>query len=490
MRKVTMVLLTLGGLCAFSQTVRTLDIPLSREARAFPSFTDENLYNSYDFCNSPVGIFDLDSLRLRAHAGLDLVRWHAAERRDSLRQQYTALNVPDILFEKPKMFAVRLFYAPTWLGDETDTVRKLSLPLHRFGFLLAAQAPSGIFQFALNSKGFIGKEKLVDSADNRTMMGLDDLTLTIGSRVHPLLAIGMRGGVTARFDTLNDVGSTINRDRYFSGHIPLLEWYVDFGKGGFPVQSGLSITKATSRLVYVSGNDMDQNPLKGDSLALTWQVLGRLRHAGITVHPAFILSYWKNSIREYQPTVDNDDLAVGPELSGWDRQLSDFRFGIGSLIAIKRFASVWIEYTRPSMRLHYGDSWSTLVPDKNVGYHRTSIGLLTNLHALPALGFPSSAETMFRIGYFNQTENSGIKPFGEEMFGLMTPAGTFSQAYRYYPDFGWGPLQRVSGITLGLTGTFFDKRLEADAHVCFLSRNASVRNRGTVFGLDIAYVLR
>jgi hypothetical protein len=489
MRKATMVLLSLCGLCAFSQTIRTLDIPLSREAMAFPSFTDARLYNSYDLCGSPAGIFDLDTLRLRAHGNLDLVRWHAAERQDSLRQQYTALNVSDILFEKPKMFAVRLFYAPAWLGDETDAAQKLSLPLHRFGLMLAAQAPSGIFQFALNSRGYIGKEELIDSAHNRTMMGLDDLTLTLGSRIHPMLAIGMRGGVTAKFDTLYLAPPSTNRDRYFSGNIPLLEWYLDFGKDGFPVQSAFSLTRATSRLVYVTGINIDQNPLKGDSLALKWQVLGSLQRAGITFHPAFTLSYWRNSIREYQPTAGNDNLKVGPELSGWDRQLSDFRFGIGSLIAIKRFASVWIEYTRPSMRLNYGDSWSTLLSDKNVGYHRTSIGLLTNLHALPALGFPPSAETMFRIGYFNQTENSGINPFEGDAFGLMTPAGTYSQAYRYYPDFGWGPLQRVAGITLGLTGTFFDKRLEADTHISILSRTGAGKNSGTVFGLDIAYVL-
>jgi hypothetical protein len=488
MRNTSIYLISLFSACAFSQTIRTLDIPLSREAMAFPSFTDASLYNSYNFCNSPVGIFEQNTLRLRVHSNLDLIRLHATQRQDSLRQQYSVWNVPDILFEKPKMFAVRLFYTPARLVDETGAAQKLSLPLNRFGLMLAAQAPSGVFQCALNGKGYIGKEELGGSSDNRTMMGLDDLTLTLGSRIYPMLAIGMKGGVTARFDTLYDTGSTINRDRYFSGHLPSLQGYLDFGKDSFPVQSVFSLTMATSRLVYVSGNDMDQNPLKGDSLAWKWQVLGSLQHADITCHPALTLGYWRNSCREYQPTLDNDDFTVGPELPGRERQLSDFRFGIGTLIEIRRFVSAWVEYSRPSLHLNFGDYWAPL-SELNEEYHRTSIGLQTNLHTIPALGFTSSAETMFRIGYFNQTENSGINPFEGEVFGLMAPVATYSQAYRYNPDFGWGPLQRVTGITLGLSGTFFSKCLEADTHICFLSRSGPVQSKGTAFGLDLVYVL-
>jgi hypothetical protein len=489
MRNASLFLIGLFSFCAFSQTVRTLDAPLSREAAAFPSFTDASLYNSYNFCNSPVGIFEQDTLRLRVHCGLDLVRWHAAEQQDSLRQPYSALNVPDILCGKPKTFVVRLFYSPAWLSDETDAARKLSLPLNRFGLMLAVQVPSGVFQFAVSSKGYIGKEVLEGSSNNRTIMGLDDLALTLGSRIHPMLAIGMKGGVTARFDTLYDAGPAPLRDRYFSGNIPLLEWYLDFGKEGFPVQSDFSFTIATSRLVYVSGNNIDQNPIKGDSLALKWQVLGSLQHAsGITFHPAFTLGYWRNSYREYQPASGNDDLTVGQELPGRERQLSDFRYGFGIRIDARRFASAWVEYTRPSLLLKSGDYW-VLRSKIDDAYHRTSIGLQANLHTIPALGFPSSAETMFRIGYFNQTENSGITPFGGEAFGLMAPAGINSQAYRYVPCFGWNELQRVSGIILGLTGTFFNKRLEADTHMGFLSRSGSVQSKGTVFGLDCAYVL-
>jgi hypothetical protein len=485
-----MFLISLFSCCAFSQTVRTFDIPLSREANAFPSFTDARFYNSYNFCNSPVGIFEHDPLRLRVHCNLDLLRWHATQRQDSLKQQYSAWNVPDILFERPKMLAVRLFYTPTWIVDETNVAQKLSLPLNRFGLMLAGQVPSGIFQFALNGKGYTGKEERASSSNNRMIMGLDDLTLTLGSRIHQLLVVGMRGGVIAKFDTLHDASPLPTRDRYFSGHIPLLEWYLDFGKDSFPVRSDFLITTTTSRLVYVSFDNIDMNPIKGDSLAWKWQVLGNLQHAGITYHPAFFLSYWRNSYREYQPTSSNDNLNVGPELSGRDRQFSDFRFGIGTLIAIRRFASAWIEYTQPSMRWKYGNSYSWVNLSDKKGYYRTNIGLQTNLHTILALHFPPSIETIFRIGYFNQTENSGINPFEGEAFGLMTPVETYSQAYRYNPYFGWGPLQRVSGFTLGLTGTFLDKRLESDTHICFLSKKAgSVQNSGTVFGLDLVYIL-
>ena len=382
---------------------------------------------------------------------------------------------------------MRLNYTPVSIADETAPAQKLSLPLQTFGLVLAGQAPSGIFQIAFRGKGYTGQEDLSGSPNNRMILGLNDLSLTLGSRFHELVAIGMSGGATAKADTLRDFGMPQTFDRYFAGQIPVLGWYVDFGKDGFPVSSEFSLNTATSRFVYVSDYNIDRDPIKGDSLALKWQTAGDLKYAGTRFCPALLLGYWKNHYQIYDHTQDNDDLNVGVKQPGRDYAFSDFSFGIGSSVKILQYASAWIEYTHSSLGLDYGTAW-TNVADKSEPYHRTNLGIEANIHTIGTLRFPQSIETFLRAGYLNQTGNSGINPFEQETFGLVNPVITNTQTYRYDPrDLGWGRFQRISGFVVGLGATLLDKRIIADTHMAFLSRG---ENGGIDFGIDVAYVLK
>ena len=95
------------------------------------SFTDPETYNSYDFCNSPLGLFDTDSIRVKASLGLRLAQWKSATG-DSLVRRYIAGNVPDILIGKPDAIYFQLNYTPATITDK-------SLPIqYRDGFIRPA----------------------------------------------------------------------------------------------------------------------------------------------------------------------------------------------------------------------------------------------------------------------------------------------------------------------------------------------------------------
>jgi len=483
---------------AYAQTDQPIDRPSAREAVGLPSFSDISQYNSYDFCGSPLGLFEKDSMRVRLNLGMRATSWHEENNADSLKQSATAWNIPDILIGKPGVIYVRINYAPTGIDDYTHrspdgiTNQELTLPLHRFGLLIAGQTPSGIFQMSVRGNGYYGDEALAGSQNTRLIMGLENLSAAIGSRIHPLVAVGMQGGAIGRLDTLRDLQNPRYHDRYFFGQIPQLSWYIDFGGGNVPLSSNFSLAIATHRFIYVStptGENGNQNPLRGDSLAWKWQAIGNIVGMGCTWRPAVYLGYWNNHYQTYLPTADNNSLDVGLQLNGNDWTTSNFRFGFGGNAEISGVASAWFEYTHSSLSLDYGATWSTLSA-RQKGYDRIMTGVELGMHKIAALHIPQSIETFVRLGFFNQRENSVIDAFESDQFGLVNTVDYNSMMYRYRPDFGWGADQRVIGFTLGMGGSFFNRLLSIDAHLAFLSKSSDVHTNGAQFGLDCIYALR
>jgi hypothetical protein len=473
----------------FLNSTAAIDPPIFSRLAASPLFSGPGLYNSFNFCASPLGLLEEDSVRVRLRFNFNQEQWHAYAHADSLLQRYQAWDLPDILIGKPRTAYLALHYAPGTISDDLPAYGKRSLPLQRFGLAIAAQAPSGIFQIGFLGNGYYGTEKIASGDNNRLIMGLEDLELLIGSRIHELMAIGLRGGATAKLDTLRYFNDLTVHDRYFTGQIPRIGGYAIFGKSGFPVSSDFSLQIATHRFVYVTWNDADQDPIKGDSLGWKWQTMGEFMQSGFTYHPAFQFSYWKNAYQDYAPTDNNDDLNVGRPQDGMDWKMSDFQFGIGASTALRIYGEAWFEYTHSAMKLAYGSFWPALA-DKKRGYDRISFGAQANIHAIPLLRFPSSIETKLRFGYFNQRENSGINAMFSDDFGMLNPMTPNSQRYRYQPDFGWGPDQRIYGFDMGLEATFLNRMIGIAGYLELLARNADTRYSGSTAGAEVTYYLR
>jgi hypothetical protein len=477
----------------FNQSVPSIESPAASISVASPSFSDQLQYNSYDFCNSPLGLLERENSRVQVNVGLRSLRLKGTGADDSLGRSAQSWNIPDILIGKPQIAYLRLTYSPATIADNPIGGGGRSLPLQRFGLTVAAQVPSGIFQIGIRAKGFIGDETGEGSPNSRSIMGLDELSLALGSRLHEMVVIGMTGGVTAKLDTLRNYDTLpyLRPDRYFTGQIPVLGWYVDFGKEGFPLASDIAFQTATARFIGVddTGSARNQAPIKGDSLAFAWQTIASLSAGDYVFHPAFSLSYWKNAYQLYAPTPDNNSLGVGPDIAGKDWTISDFGFGLGGSVQLARFATAWIEFSHNALGLHVGDALADSI-NRSEGYYRFGVGVEAALHALSFLKFPSSIEAFVRLGYFAMRDNGGINSFRSDDFGLLTDLAVGSQAYRSLPDFGWGPEERVSGFTFGFGSAFFDNRLRTDAHLAVLSQSLVKDYHGIEFGVDCIYTLR
>lgn len=470
-----------------SQSLPDADDPAANAPIGLPSFTDSSRYNSYDFYGSPLGLFEKENSHVKIDMGYRYSNWRQESPDDSVKQTCSAWNAPRILVGSPKAVYMQLFYAPAVMTDNSLSSRSISLNMKRFGFTIAGQVPSGLFQLAFRGNGYVGNETLDLSPNTRLLLGLDAITVSVGSRINDMIAIGIEGGARAKLDTLRNNSDLSLHDRYFDGQLPVIGGFVDFKKNGVPVASAFSITTGTSRFIYVTRNDIDQDPVKGDSLAWKWQSIGNITNADNVYHPALFLGYWQNNYQAYAPTATNDNLNVGDPRPGHDWKIADFCFGIGSSMELAKYATAWLEYSYSSLGLVYGNAWPTLA-DKNEGYDRFSLGLETALHAFPALNFPSSIETSARIGFFNQRENSGVNAFQSEDFGLINTVAPDSRTNRYVPDFGvWGPDQRIIGTTLGLDATFLNKKISADASLTFLSKESGRKSSGIEFGFDCGY---
>jgi hypothetical protein len=491
LRTIAVIAFSSGMVSAdLSQSISYVNDAAAKSAVGSPSFSDVTQYNSYDFYNSPLGLFEKEDAHLKVDMGYRSIAWHQGSSNDSLKQTCSAWSMPRVLVGSPKSVYMQLFYSPAALTDNTVVSQSRDLAMKRFGLTIAGQVPSGVFQLALRGNGYVGDETVTNGTDSRLLLGLDDLTISIGSRINGMVAFGIEGGVRAKLDTLRSNDNPGLHDRYFDGQWPVIGGFVDVKKEGLPVASAFSLTTGTSRFVYVTRNDVDQDPINGDSLAWKWQTIGNITNADITCHPALFLGYWKNSYQAYAPTASNDNLSVGDKRTGHDWKVNDFCFGLGASAGFGKYATSWFEYAHSAVGLEHGNAWPAPA-DKNEGYHRFSLGVESALHAIPALRFPSSIETFVRISYFNERENSGINTFQSETFGYMNTVGVNSRTNRYVPDFGvWGQGQRIIGTTLGLGSTFENKAISVDTYLSFLSKQSTVKVQGFEWGLDCGYCFK
>jgi hypothetical protein len=399
--------------------------------------------------------------------------------------------VPVVLVGSPKAVYMQLFYAPSSLLYGLAGPDAVTLDLKRFGLTIAGQLPGGVFQLAFRGNGYVGKETIETGTDRRMILGLDALTVSIGSRIKETVSIGIEGGAKAKIDTLVYKTNPAQYDRYFDGQVPVIGGFVNVKREGLPVASAFSFTTGTSRFVYVTRNDIDQDPIKGDSLAWKWQTAGNIDNANITYHPALFLGYRRNKYQVYAHTARNDNLDVGDKLAGHDWKIADFCFGIGSSVEIAEYAKTWVEFSRSTIGLEYGNAWPGRSDRDTTPYNRFCIGVETALHSIPRLNFPVSIETFVRLGYFNLRENSAFNGFQSEIFGLGNSVGPDSRTYRYVPDFGvWGQNQRIIGTTLGLGATFLNRMFSVDSYTAFLSKGSVTPNTGYEFGINAGYCFK
>jgi hypothetical protein len=469
-----------------------------RMAYALPAFSDSQSYNSFDHCGSPLGLLEDGQDRVQLELGYRYLKFH--DRPDSIRSAASSFASPVLTIGMPRIIRMRLAYAPMSAYRETKPSPANSLPLHRYGLIVAGGVASGIFRAGLSASGYNGVEELEGSDNSRLLMGVEDLSVHLGTQLHELVRLGLHGGVCGDFDSLRDF-TTLHQDRYFSGSVPVIGFNIDFGADEFPFLGNFSFASAKNRFIYVAktghgqatGNDRpegNEDPIKGDSIAWDLAAMADLKRSEWNMRPAVNAGYWRNHSQAYAPVEDNNDpITYGPERDGKDWKVSSLYFGFGGSMVNRRYGMAYFEYAHSNLGLEYGSLWP-LLKNKKWGYDRFGLGLEGDINSIPGLPVPQWVELSARLGYLNMRENSTVNSFRGRDFSLLYPVRAGSQRFRDDPDFGVGPDQRIINITMGLGSAFAGRMIVLDANAGFLTKITDTKYSGFEFGVDITYYLK
>lgn len=490
-----LILFALSVFAGVSETSLLTSQSITGQAYGTPRFTDQTAYNEYDFCGSPLGLFEKESSTVRLELAWRTFSLANANSADSGSVSANVPVIPNLTVGKRDNLYIMLNYEPAWL-EQRAIGQKLSLaPLHRFGFLAAAETPSKYMRFGIAGKGYAGTLTTSTGPNTRTVMGLTQASAFLGSQVHPLVRIGIHGGATGSLDSLNDKAHVFE-DRFFYGTIPSYGADVNAGMEGVPVRSNFNFDIASNHFVYVTKGMAPQKPdgsedaLVGDSVAWQWNTMGKIGYAGFLYQPALSLEYWRNKIQEYTPGAKNYPLQYGPVRKDTNWTFSSFTLGIGASSLLQTYGKAWFEYGHEFLRASYGAGVNT--PGKSRGYDYIGLGLEGNVNAIPGLRMPKSIEAFLRLGYSNTRQNSRFGQYhGEEFrqFTQVTARSEFSGDNSPY-SLAFGGDERVSRFSMGAGGTFFNGMLGADVMLAFLSREGDMKENGVEFGVGVEYLLK
>lgn len=473
---------------AASEPQRLVDISASRLGMGLVGFTQKSTYNSYDFARSPLGILETDTVPVRLDLAYRLLRWHEITDRDSLQHTYMSAVVPRLTVGKPKTVYLSLDFMPHKIEFHDYT-----LPVKRFSLTIAGGVPSGIFRIAFAGEGYFGKLKRSGNDNRRALLGVESAGLWLGSQVHRLVRLGFHAAGSGLVDTLY-TSDGYPADRYFLGRIPRIGGDVDFGAEGFPVLSNFTIDWAARRFIYVSklseAGELDYGPIMYDTLGWDWQTMAEVTMADLLVQPAVNVGFWRTNAAVHERTGGNDDpFDYGAKVDGRTWRLGALHIGAGGQVSFRGILAAGLEYTYRNLSLHYGDAWPSR-STRTRHYHRTALGVACFLHQIPVVHFPQSYEMRVRLGYANALENSGIDAYGAAQLAGVDSMSVGSGQWRYEPDFGFGPDQRISRFSVGLGNSFLSGLVAADAYIAFLRRTGEIDFRGFEFGADMRYELR
>jgi len=456
------------------------------------TFTDVQTYNAASHAGSPLGWLESESTDVELNIGYSYLSAPSVlDHAPSTKRFY----LPRLRVGKPGIAFFGLQYTPQIISSgASDELPDFSihLPLQRFGFDIAAGTGSGIFQIGIRTNAFFGKESMDIGSDTRTILGLDDFSLFLGSRVHPLVGIGFRTGARGLLDTLRTETPSV-ADRFFYGYIPRIGGYIDVSGENIPVKSNFSLLSSTSRFIYVTKGVPNQQPkgnenvIKGDSLGWDWQSLVSIPYNSFQFEPAIRIGYWHHKKQHFEPSSDNHPLNYGAVIEGTERTYRSIGLGIGSTVRAFEIIDGSMEYEYNHFSLDVDESYGSAVSDSR-HYHTFRLNVGTQLHRIPQLQFPSSIETLFRTGFINQIRNSVYNPYFSSSQAYLSSITPGSQRARYTPDLPED--ERVIGVTFDTIGSFFDSILTGAINVAFLWSTTDQKKPGLEFGSTISYYLR
>ncbi len=432
----------------------------------FSGLTDKSQYNAADHAGSPLGWLEKENSVLKTDLFFRYFRF-SDEKGDPISSRN--LIIPHVRVGKPGIILLDLFYSPDILKSKRE-FQNLKLPLHRFGFGLAAGTKSGLFQFALYGDLFTGEESQENNGDKRFIIGSNEVSVHLGSKVHELVRIGLYGAMNGYLDSLICEYPEIQEERYFSGSFPIFGGFVDFGKDQFPIHSNFSLGIGFPKFVYVAKPSSkplgNQDVIRSDSVGWDWKFLADIPARNFTINPAFKVGYHRMTSQLYLPTEDNNPWEHDSKLSDSNWTVTSFGMGFAVASDFLKYANMNLEYSFKNLSLEYGPAYSSYSDQKH-WYHSIVWGIQSNLKDLPFLRMPESMNLILRTQYFNFRQSGFFNPWRTDQFKHVNSIVGFSQLYRYNPETLINAY-RFAGFNLGTEAEFANGLFGINADFLFL----------------------
>ncbi|GBU20214.1 hypothetical protein R80B4_00090 [Fibrobacteres bacterium R8-0-B4] len=446
-----------------------------------PFFTDSALYNSYDLGGSPLGLFEKGSPRFDAQFDY---RYDGLG--DGSGQYWSA---PLLTMGNPENSFFRVFYDPRILSDKNGG-DDASLPLHRFGLVVAAQGASGALRAAFSAVGFYGDQEWDGGDENRMIAGFERIRFDLGSKVHPLLRLGLFVGG----DMLYEKNTKTDTRRSFHTNLPEFGVNLDMGGEDFPVRGNLDFSYAWSRYVYTIVDGLNANAIRNDSLSLfltTQTRVSLIDDDKLVLRPGLLLGFTNNSGERHEPEEGNNyPINLGDVIQNFDYGLTGFWFGVGTGAGVLNYVDAHVEYTLAALRLKCGSGYTAPAVESRT-LHNFSLGVSSNLNKYVEMPIVITPRAAWFI--------SGMSGVGVSQAHLsldpLNAAWSDSQRSPYYYPPQYAPqnllsgFSHLSGFTVGVDGQVLEGQASASVWATFLSDSGSDKG-GLEFGARIGFLLR
>ncbi|MCL2689516.1 MAG: hypothetical protein FWE57_06680 [Chitinispirillia bacterium] len=499
MKKVVFAVLLISSVCFAQHPALNLYNARLNEGRPF--LTYQGITNSYDLFNSPIGVFSVDSSSLSLEANYSFYSLD--------REEGHFFNAPVLRMGEPRRAFFQLFYGPNLLSynipaTDFSAGNEISLFLHRFGLTMATQSPSGSFQASLMGLGHIGTQSWKYGSDTRTIMGLENVRIDFGSRVHQMAGIGVFISAALYLDTLKASYTGVAEnyiDRSAQVILPSFGGFVDFGSGDFPIRSHLSLQYTPSMFVYVvrDGNPPSAGDLLGvdsfdnaysmniDSLQAFWMTAGRIPLGEHIVKPGLLLGFSLNSAQLRLPHRKSDPFKMKDDVPGGFYDLTEFYLGIGTGYEVINYADLFFEYVFNTAMLNCGRHFPQDYA-KSRFFHNFGLGVSTSLHNYVPMPFFLSP----RVAYFI-SQSAGAVEARHMNIDPLNPAGggVRSREIRYSPHTYLQNRESTSGVTVGLDAQSPDRRFGGSVYSTFLNKKRGEEKQsgmemGILFSIGVA----
>ena len=484
------------------------------------SFTDKNIYNTFSHASNPIGIFETEDDRLSFAIGHRYLGWENKSNPDSSRFVNSFL-IPRILVGAPDKMYLGLNYSlnPTSRADEFE---KLSMPYNSFGLFLVGQTEDGRFQFGIKGQGYYGREKTDLYDSTRIAMGVDEVGVCLGSRLHEMVQLNCYAHAAGLFDSMFTESTIVidndtiqwPQERFSWLQLPQIDVSIDVGMDDFPYMSNFCFTYARHNFVYtlkadgvqpgnsyfhqVAGYNSEQwadaDPIVTDSIGWHWQNLWDIRiNEFFGLNPGLQFGFWHNRCKRMEPGSDNHPINYDGEKKGYTWETKSFQFGIGNTFLLQEFARIWFEYSRANLGLDITGNQITAEEPKKSGYNRIGFGFTTDIDKLPFINMPESAGLFFTFGFLFLQENELYTTYRLEPFRYMYDIGIQTQLFRYQP---WEVMKnelKTSNVSFGVGASFLNKIFETGVHLGILrqeyTKGRDEQFKGLEFGIDLKYTI-